>query len=66
MTAPEISNMGICRVGIALRLIYHDGRDWIIERRGEDYWSFPLDGDEWQPGFPAGLTEQDVGWMFEE
>jgi hypothetical protein len=31
-------------------MIYHDGRDWIIEQRGEDYWSFPVDGEEWMQG----------------
>lgn len=64
MTAPGISAMGICPVGITSRIIYYVGRDWIIEKRGEDHWSFPIDADEWQPGFPTGLTVEDVALMF--
>ena len=41
-------------------MVYHDGRDWIIERRGQDYWSFPLDGEGWMQGLPPGLTVEDV------
>jgi hypothetical protein len=41
-------------------MIYHDGRDWIIEQRGEDYWSFPLDAEEWTQGLPQDLTVEDI------
>jgi hypothetical protein len=53
-----------CRVGLTSRIIYHDGRDWIIEKRGEDYCSFLLDGEEWIQGLPQTLTVEDVTIMF--
>ena len=56
--------MVICNGGIQSKTIYHDGRDWIVEKRGEDYWSFPLDGEEWVYGFPSALTIEDVIMMF--
>jgi hypothetical protein len=56
--------MWLCSVEVKSRTIYHDGKDWIIEKRGEDYWSFPLDGDEWTQGFPPGLTVEDLTYMF--
>jgi hypothetical protein len=64
MTAQGISSMSLCSVSVTSRLIYHDGRDWIIEQRGEDHWSFPVDGEDWKPGFPPGLTVDDVALMF--
>jgi hypothetical protein len=54
----------MCRVGITSRIIYHDGRDWIIEKREDDYWSFPFDGEEWTPGFPPALSAEDATMMF--
>jgi hypothetical protein len=56
--------MCLCSGGIKSKAIYHDGRDWIIEKRGDDYWSFPLDGDEWVLGFPPALTVDDVTLLF--
>jgi hypothetical protein len=56
--------MSLCSVSVTSRLIYHDGRDWIIEQRGEDYWSFPLDGEEWIHGFPPALTDEDLTLIF--
>jgi hypothetical protein len=32
--------------------------------RAEDYWSFPLDGEEWTQGFPPALTVEDVTLLF--
>jgi hypothetical protein len=55
--------MSFC-TDVQSKTIYHDGRDWIIEKRGEDYWSFPLDGDEWTQGLPPALTIEDVTLMF--
>jgi hypothetical protein len=52
-----LPSMCICSGGIKSKTIYHEGRDWIIEKRGEDYWSFPLDGDEWTQGFPLSLDD---------
>jgi hypothetical protein len=60
-----LPSMCICSGGIKTRIIYHDGRDWIIEKRGEDYWSFPLDGEEWIRGFTSALTVEDVTMMFD-
>jgi hypothetical protein len=51
-------------VDVISRMIYHDGRDWIIEKHGEDYWSFRLDGEEWTPGFPPALSAEDGTMMF--
>jgi hypothetical protein len=56
--------MCMCGGGTKTTMIYHDGRDWIIEQRGEDYWSFPLDGEDWTQGFPPALTVEDVVLMF--
>ncbi len=56
--------MVLCRSEIYSKTIYHDGRDWIIEKWGERYWSFPLDGQEWIQGLPPGLTVEDVSLMF--
>jgi hypothetical protein len=56
--------MYICRVTITSKTIYHDGRDWIIEKRGEDYWSFPLDSEDWAQGLPPALTLEDATLMF--
>jgi hypothetical protein len=56
--------MVICSGGIQSKTIYHDGRDWIIEKREEDYWSFPLDGEEWIPGLPPALTIEDMTPIF--
>jgi hypothetical protein len=64
MSAHGISSMSLCSVSIMARLIYHDGRDWIIEKRGEDHWSFPVDGEEWTPGFPPALSAEDATIMF--
>lgn len=47
-------------------MIYHDGRDWIIERRGEEYWSFALEEEQWQRGLPAGMTNEDICMVFPE
>ena len=46
------------------KTVYHDGRDWIIEKRGDDYVSFPLDGEEWIPGLPPALTVEDMTLIF--
>jgi hypothetical protein len=27
-----------------------------VEKRGDEYWSLPLDGEEWTQGFPPSLT----------
>ena len=59
-TATTLRRMFLCRVTIPSKTMYHDGRDWIIEKRGEDYWSFPLDGEEWTQGLPQGLTVKEV------
>ena len=37
---------------------------WVIEQRGEDYWSFPLDGDEWTQGLHPAFTIEDVTMIF--
>lgn len=42
------------------KTIYHDGKDWLIAKWGEFYWSYPFDGEEWEQGLPAGLTNEDV------
>jgi hypothetical protein len=57
--------MCLCSGGIKSRTIYHDGRDWIIEQRGEDYWSFPPDGSEWMQGLPPDLSFEDVIIIFD-
>ena len=54
----------MCRAGIWTKLIYHDGRDWIVELRGEEYWSFALDEENWQQGVPSGMTSEDMRGMF--
>jgi hypothetical protein len=56
------SVMCFCRPGIRTKIIYHDGRDWIVERRGEEYWSFALDEEQWQRGLPSGMTSDDIGF----
>ncbi len=49
---------------MSARTIYHDGRDWVIEQRGDDYWCWPLDSDEWQKGMPSGMTQEDLNLLF--
>jgi len=56
--------MVLCRTQLYLKLIYHDGCDWIIEKWGERYWSLRLDGEEWTQGLPSGLSDDDVSQMF--
>lgn len=45
---------------IRTHMIYHDGRDWMVELRGEQYWSLALDEEDWQHGLPSGLTPEDI------
>ena len=53
--------MCICRVENKLNTtVYHDGRDWLIEKRGPAYWSFPFDGEAWQHGPPSGMDQEDI------
>jgi hypothetical protein len=56
--------MCMCGGGTQTTMIYHDGRDWIIEQRGEDYWSFRLDAEEWTQGLPQDLTVEDIETKF--
>jgi hypothetical protein len=56
--------MSICEVRVTSRIIYHDGRDWIIEQRGNEYWSFPVDGEFWMQGLPPALSVEDVALIF--
>ena len=46
--------------GIRMKIMYHDGRDWIVELRGEEYWSLALDEEEWQQGLPSGMMNEDM------
>lgn len=41
-------------------IIYHDRRDWAIEKREDGYWYLPLDGNEWQKGLPPDMTLADL------
>ncbi len=41
-------------------IVYHDRRDWAIEKREDGYWCLPLDGNEWQKGLPAEMTVADL------
>jgi hypothetical protein len=41
-------------------IVFHDGRDWAIEKREGGYWCLPLNVDEWQKGLPAGMTVADL------
>ena len=56
--------MMLCRSEIYVKTVYQDRCDWIIEKWGERYWSFRLDGEEWTQGLPPGLTVEDVSLMF--
>ena len=64
MTSATVPRMVFCRSQIYSKTIYHDGRDWVIEKWGEGYWSFRLDGEEWTQGLPPGLAIEDVSLMF--
>lgn len=46
------------------KMVYHDGRDWAIEKYDGDYWCLPLDTDEWQKGLPPGMTVDDLNMLF--
>ena len=41
-------------------MVYHEGRDWLIEKRGPAYWSFPLDAESWHHGPPSGMELEDI------
>jgi hypothetical protein len=56
--------MCFCRPGITTKIIYHDGRDWLVEQRGDECWSLALDEERWQRGFPSGMTNDDFEWCF--
>jgi hypothetical protein len=56
--------MCTCGVRTKTKTIYHDGRDWIIEKRGDEYWSFSVDEEEWIQGLPAGITIEDAALLF--
>jgi hypothetical protein len=58
--------MCFCGGGIRTKIIYHDGRDWVVEGRGDEYWSFALDDERWQRGFPGGMTSEDIRMVFPE
>jgi len=45
-------------------IIYHDGRDWAIEKREDRYWFLPLDANEWRVGLPPGITVDDLDMLF--
>jgi len=45
-------------------MIYHEGCDWIIEKWGEGYWSFRLDGETWMQGTPPGVSREDLALIF--
>jgi len=46
------------------KTVYHDGRDWAIEKHEGGYWCLPLDTDEWQEGLPPGMTVDDLNLLF--
>ena len=48
------------------QIVYHDGRDWAIEKREGRYWCVPLNADQWQEGPPLGMTVQDLDMLFTE
>jgi hypothetical protein len=50
--------------GVTAKTVYHDGRDWVIEKREGRYWCVPLDADEWQEGLPSGMTVEDLNMLF--
>jgi hypothetical protein len=62
--ARTLRSMGMCDPGIRTKLIYHDGQDWIVDLRGDEYWSSPLDEEHWQQGLPLGMTSEDLRGVF--
>jgi hypothetical protein len=54
----------MCDPGIRTKLVYHDGQDWIVDLRGDEYWSSPLGEEHWQQGLPLGMTSEDMRGVF--
>jgi hypothetical protein len=54
----------MCGVGIRVKIMYHDGRDWIVELRGQEYWALALDEDQRRRGLPSGMVNEDMRGVF--
>jgi hypothetical protein len=46
------------------RMVWHEGKDWMIRRDGEEYSFREIDSDAWNCGVPIGMTIDDAALLF--
>ena len=47
------------------RMVWHEGKDWIIRRDGEEYSFRELDSEGWSLGVPLGMTLDDAALLLD-
>jgi hypothetical protein len=48
-----------------VRTVWHEGKDWMIRRDGEESSFREIDSDGWSIGLPLGMTLDDAALLFD-
>ena len=43
--------------------VWHDRMDWAVKTDGGQYWHRPVDSDDWRPGVPPGMSDEDLAML---